>query len=422
MKSHTPSSLSPPLIALVSLLSTFPGLPASASEPIPAADQLVAVLGEALGFDEADLLANDTFIGPAPFVEITQLPERGELEVSYLEGRQVFTFRAEVPRASEAPIDPGSEAIFRYRLVTSHGDPPSAEVDVRIRLTIPEIPLAGHWDAFSCYGGACPTDPLDIGIYLSATGVFRLYRTDCPYLDRDSCSVVQKVELTVPKGRYGWQPLVGDWDGDGRDGVGVRNPLNGEVELFEITFSCADEGPGPCLEPHSVGSLGLFPDWPLTGRWELLEEEALGVYDFQSGSFFMGPKEPGSKDYDHSTFLDTYDWRPIPLAGDWNGDTVDTAAIFDLETLTLYYVDGHRSHLVLDYPPPLPAGLELTPRAFALSGRRAGWEVLGVYDSVDPPACDFYLFPLSDGVPRGGGAVHVTIPKDPEDPDAGGGG
>ena len=119
------------------------------------------------------------------------------------------------------------------------------------------------------------------------------------------------------------QPVVGDWDGDGRVNVGVRTPLT-------RTFSLAT--------PTGVSSVffGRVADLPVAGDWD------------GDGLWEVGVRRPSYADFrlraadgtvTRAVFGDADD---LPVTGDWDGDGRTDLGLYDQDaaTFTLRLVDG----------------------------------------------------------------------------------
>ncbi len=114
----------------------------------------------------------------------------------------------------------------------------------------------------------------------------------------------------------GWTAVVGDWDGDGTDGIGLYK--DGVWLLREVAAG------GPVERQVQYGS--NEPGWlPIVGDWNGDGIDGIGLYKdgyfnlrhtATAGSpnwtFEFGPHEPG--------------WRPV--ASDWNGSGQDTIGLF----------------------------------------------------------------------------------------------
>ncbi|MCC6743805.1 MAG: hypothetical protein IT175_08070, partial [Acidobacteria bacterium] len=82
----------------------------------------------------------------------------------------------------------------------------------------------------------------------------------------------------------GWQPISGDWDGDGDDTVGIYDPLTGTIFLkntngygaADIAFAFGPANPNPELQ------------WkPITGDWNGDGVDTIGLYDPATGNFYL---------------------------------------------------------------------------------------------------------------------------------------
>jgi hypothetical protein len=111
-------------------------------------------------------------------------------------------------------------------------------------------------------------------------------------------------------------PVVGDWDGDGYAGIGVRR---GNVWLLRnaVNTGFADE----------EFPFGLTTDVPVVGDWNGDGIDSVGVY--RDGEWFLrNANSAGAPDI---TFTfggpDT-----IPVVGDWNGDGIDGVGYYDPAT------------------------------------------------------------------------------------------
>jgi hypothetical protein len=117
-------------------------------------------------------------------------------------------------------------------------------------------------------------------------------------------------------------PVAGDWNGDGRDGVGVfwnatrrwelRNTAAGGAT--EIAFNFGGPGAIPVVgdwNGDGIDGIGVF--LPATREWILRDFPSAGGADrhFQFGG-------PGT----------------LPVVGDWNGDGVDGIGVFSPTTRT----------------------------------------------------------------------------------------
>lgn len=165
----------------------------------------------------------------------------------------------------------------------------------------------------------------------------------------------------ISYGYPGALPVVGDWDGDGRDGFGVYD--NG----WWLLRNTPSAGP-----PEIVVSYGYGGVTPVTGDWNGDGRDGIGIYD--SGSWLL--REDASSGAPNMWF--GFGWRgPTPLVGDWNGDGVDGIAVWSVgqwslrETasaggphLSLYHGDPHDRPVAGDWANAARDGVGLQRGAY----------------------------------------------------------
>ncbi len=113
-----------------------------------------------------------------------------------------------------------------------------------------------------------------------------------------------------PFGRPSDLPLAGDWDGDGRDTVGVRRG---------IAFLLSNRTRG--LRAEIGFRFGRPGDVPLVGDWDGDARDTVGV---RRGNVFILSDRPVSRRVWRVAFGRATD---VPLVGDWDGDGRDTVGV-----------------------------------------------------------------------------------------------
>lgn len=162
---------------------------------------------------------------------------------------------------------------------------------------------------------------------IDTVGVFRL--PNKWLLNPYNASTSENNLTTLFFGLLGDIPVVGDWDGDGTDTVGVFRPSDGTWGL--------STGAGTFWYGFRFGMNG---DIPVAGDWDGDGIDTVGV--FRSPNLWILNR------YNAST--SEADWimfyygttGDIPVVGDWNGDGIDTIGIFRPSTSwwTLSPVNG----------------------------------------------------------------------------------
>lgn len=195
-----------------------------------------------------------------------------------------------------------------------------------------------------------PNNSVDtVGVYRPTTATFFLRNTNSGGI----------ADLTITYGVAQDIPIVGDWDGDGDDTIGVYR--NGTFFLRNTNTS------GPADITFSFGSPG---DLPVAGDWNGDGIDTIGVY--RNGTFFL--RNTNSTGAANLTF--TFGVAgDQPLSGDWNNDSNDTVGVFRAADRIMFLRNSNSSGL---------ADITFT---FGLPGDRAvtgdwdgdGIDTVGVY-------------------------------------------
>ncbi len=174
-------------------------------------------------------------------------------------------------------------------------------------------------------------------------------------------------------GAPGWTPIVGDFNGDGIDTVGVYDPVSANFFLND-----ALGGVGTV----SAVNFGLPGSIPLAGDWDGDGIDTIGAFNPQTGSFFLrntNTSGPANISFNYGA----PSWTPV--VGDWDGDGVDTIGVYEPVTATWFLRNSNTSGAV-----------DVTPFSFGGSGWKpvvGDWD--GEYtDTVgvwNPQTAEFYL-------------------------------
>jgi hypothetical protein len=167
-------------------------------------------------------------------------------------------------------------------------------------------PLVGDWngDGFD-----------DLGVFRADTGTFTLF------VNGNLFRVVTRLD-----GKVGGTPLVGNWNGLPGDELGLFRGVTG-------TFVLDIDGDGVSSDPDDrVGARldGFVGGRPLVGDWDDDTDEEVGIYRPVTGSFTL------DRDLDLAS-LDAEDAviarlagrvGGLPQVGDWDGDGDDDVGLF----------------------------------------------------------------------------------------------
>lgn len=163
-----------------------------------------------------------------------------------------------------------------------------------------------------------------IGVWQAAAGLFRLKNETRP----GPADVLLAVQPPSP----GAVPLAGDWDGDGKDSLGFYDP---KTSTFHLTDSLTGTG-FPIVFAFGGGGLPVAGDWDGDGR------DSVGLYVPRRSAFLLRNElSAGAPDLRVRFGTANAGW--LPLAGDWDGDGRDTLALYDPATATFHLLDALRS-------------------------------------------------------------------------------
>jgi SpoIID/LytB domain protein len=126
-------------------------------------------------------------------------------------------------------------------------------------------------------------------------------------------------DKVVAFGMPGWTPVCGDWDGDGRDGIGVYDGAG----TWYLRNSAS---PGPA---DAVIRYGWSGATPVVGDWDGNGTTTIGVWDRAQGTWMLRQSNtPGSPDVQFQYGFS----GAVPVAGDWDGDGRDGIGVVSAGT------------------------------------------------------------------------------------------
>ncbi len=121
------------------------------------------------------------------------------------------------------------------------------------------------------------------------------------------------------------KPVVGDWDGDGDDTIGIYRPS----ELKFYLRNSNTEGSAD-ISPFIYGSKEYLP---LAGDWDGDGDDTIGMYrPFNSSFGLRNTNSEGKADID----IQYGSKGDIPVVGDWDGDGDDTIGVYRPSDLKFY--------------------------------------------------------------------------------------
>jgi len=164
--------------------------------------------------------------------------------------------------------------------------------------------------------------------------------TTCTWYLRDSLSVgyadwsfaYGDPSLTTGHGDQNWQPLVGDWNGDGADTIGFFDPVSCvwylrnslTTGVADYMFACGDSS---LVSGHGADNWGA-----IIGDWDGTQGDSIGFFDPQ-GSVFMlrNSLTTGAADLTFGYGAAGEGWHP--LVGCW--ETPQSKAVEQIDLASL---------------------------------------------------------------------------------------
>jgi hypothetical protein len=166
-------------------------------------------------------------------------------------------------------------------------------------------PIAGDWN------GSGTDKP---GVFRASTGQFIL-------------QISTAKAIIVNFGGAGNVAVAGDWDGNGVDTPGVFNPANGQWLLTNGVNGANVSGSSPT--PNFAFTFGQNGDIPIVGDWDGNGIDGVGFFRTGNSSFNLSNGFQGTIDIKPFIFGSL---GSKPLAGDWNGDGIATIGVFSPNT------------------------------------------------------------------------------------------
>lgn len=168
-------------------------------------------------------------------------------------------------------------------------------------------PIVGDWNGSG-------TDK--VGVFRPATGQFLLQ--------------IGFKTITVNFGQAGQIAVAGDWDGNGIDTPGVFNPATGQWFLTNgINGTNANNSFPIAKSPINFGQNG---DTPVVGDWDGDGKDSVGTYTDATSVWRLSNGTTGTVDFPPVVFGNL---NTRPIAGDWNGDGLDTIGVFNQVTAVM---------------------------------------------------------------------------------------
>ncbi|MBI1313757.1 hypothetical protein GC176_20895 [bacterium] len=227
-------------------------------------------------------------------------------------------------------------------------------------------PAPASWQPIS---GDWNGDGVDsTGVFDPTTGMFYLNNANTDGQDA-------VIEWTSPLSGTGLLAIAGDWNGDGIDTPGIYDPATTTFTLFNSTT--ASGAISISLQNAGAGSLV-----PLAGDWNGDGFDSIGLYDPTATEFrytnIVVVTDVAAWNSLNRSDLDS-NWQAI--AGDWDGDGQDTIGWYESAATTLHYGNdlSNATETLTTYTEP---GATSAWRPIAGDWNNNDRSTLGLYDSA----------------------------------------
>lgn len=173
------------------------------------------------------------------------------------------------------------------------------------------------------FGGA-PNDGVAARIDRTNDDTIGIFRASTDLFTLKNANIIATPSITATLTVSPDQPIAGDWNGDGIDTIGGYNNALGQFQLRNTN----DTGSADISVIFGAGN-----QIPIAGDWDGDGIDTIGVFDPASMAFFL--KNSFTKGGADIAFnFGVAGQGAIPIAGDWNGDGIDTIGLYIPSTKT----------------------------------------------------------------------------------------
>ena len=245
------------------------------------------------------------------------------LAIEPLETRQLLSV---VPHTDTIgifnPTNVGSPA-YCYYLKNANDTSNSgyANITVTESLANTYTAISGDWNG----------DGVDtVGMYSSSTGMFYLSNAV-----GNTTITTWSLSFVYGDAGAGLVPVVGDWNNDGTDTIGLYNPATSYFYLRNSNTT----GYADITLQYGTANGGWTP---MAGDWNGDGTDTIGLYNIAESAFHLrNTNTTGSADVSFPFGTPNCGWKPV--AGDYNRDNVDTVGLYNPVTSCFYLKNTHSS-------------------------------------------------------------------------------
>jgi VCBS repeat-containing protein len=235
-------------------------------------------------------------------------------------------------------------------------------------------------------GGTQMSFTLTVGSLPAGPGLYNA--TNSNFYFRNS-NTAGPAEWTVGFGvqNDGWRPVLGDWNNDQLDTVGLYDPTSASYFWMRNDNRTGEHQVSFGFGIENAGWMPIAGDW----SWPAIEEQnspavaadgvdTVGLYDQDNCAFRLrNSNESGVADRTFYMGDTNYNW--LPVAGDWDGDGDDTVGLFDPVAKMFYLVNVNETRIAdLSFSFSGVSGTDLKPVVGDWNGD--GVDTVGLYDNA----------------------------------------
>jgi len=135
---------------------------------------------------------------------------------------------------------------------------------------------------------------------------------------------------TFTYGRFGDAPVMGDWDGTGNQTVGVARLPDADAGPLTWFLSNSNSAGSATVAPFTFGAVSAtddFPPLPLAGDWDGDGIETVGVAEFGPTSIVFSLRNSNTSGPADVVVAYGRSDTDLPVVGDWDGDGHDTVGV-----------------------------------------------------------------------------------------------
>ncbi len=162
----------------------------------------------------------------------------------------------------------------------------------------------------------------EIGVYHAYGGSGRFV------VDYNGNGLLDQADRSTLYGPSNVTPVVGDWNGDGRHQIGIFagkgiSGARGEAAEFILD----SDGDGSWSSADRICGFGVVSDTPISSDWNNDGVDDIGVY--HNGKWYRDINGSGGWDDPDGAAIVSYGWSGAkPVVGDWNNDGVDNFGVY----------------------------------------------------------------------------------------------